>query len=141
MSPSFVGDDKVNYMTTNAKHFAKFFARFLLSPVKLSNLQNRGLVEYSIMMDAASTKTGGAMPSFVNFVVAVVLMSAKKQMFGIDALAIIAGVANKKPFGDFSNIKSIRKAMGKKLFPVVGSSSPCGSITTLISSPVPVPTL
>lgn len=126
-------------MTTNAKHFAKFFARFLLGSVKLSNLQNGRFVEYSIMMDAASAKTWGAMSSLINFVVAVVLMSAKKQMIGIDALAIIAGVTNKKPFGDFPNIKSIRKTMSKKLLSVVGSSSPYGSITTLIGSSAPVP--
>lgn len=140
MSPSFIGYDKVNYMTTNAKHFAKLFARFLLSSVKLSNLQNGRLVEYSIMMGTASAKARGAMSSFVHFIGAVVLMSAKKQMVGIDALAIIAGVTNKESFRDFPNVKSIRKTMSKKLLSVMSSSSPCGSITMLIGSPMPVPT-
>jgi hypothetical protein len=138
MSPSFVGYNIVNYMLTNIKHLGKFLAGFLLGSVKLSNLQNRRLVEYSHAMTTASTNAG-KMSSFVNFVVAVILVCAKKQMVGIDALAIIAGVTNKKPFGDFSNIKSIRKTMSKKLLSVVGSSSPCGSITTLTGSPAPVP--
>lgn len=139
MSPSFVGYNKVNYMTTNAKHFAKFLARFLLSPVKLSNPQNRRLVEYSIVMDAASAKPRGAMSSLINFVIAVILMSAKKQMVGVDALAIIAGVANKSPFGDFSNIKSIRKAMSIKLLSAMSSSSSYGSVTIAIGSSMPAP--
>ena len=129
----------MNYMTTNAKHFAKLLARFLLSPVKLSNPQNRRLVEYSIMMDTASAKTWGAMSSLINFVVAVILMSAKKQMVGVDALAIIAGVTNKNPFGDFSDIKSIRKAMSIKLLSAMSSSSPYGSIAIRIGSSMPAP--
>jgi len=139
MSPGFVSYNKVNYMTTNAKHLAKFFASFLLGLVKFSNLQNIGLCKYGIMMATASGKMWGSMSSLCNFVSAVVLMCAKKQMVGVYAKAIIALVTNKESFWDFSNVKRIRKAMSKKLLSVVSASSSSGSITMRIGATFPAP--
>jgi len=138
MTPSFIGNNRMNYMLTNAKYLCKFFAGFLFGLVKLSYLQNGRVIEYSHTMTATS---GGVwkMSFFRNLIRAVVLVCANKEMVGVYAKAIIALVANKKSFWDFSDVKRIRKAMSKKLFSVVSASSPSGSITMRADAPFPVP--
>ena len=140
MIPGFVGNNLMNYMLTNAKHLGKFFASFLLGLVKLSNLQNGRVVEYSHAMTTALANIR-KVSSLRNFVSAVVLVCAKKQMVGVYAKAIIALVTNQKSLWDFSNVKRIRKAMSKKLLSVVSAPSSCGSITFEVGATFPVPTV
>ncbi len=128
----------MNYMLTNTKYLCKFFAGFLFGLVKLSYLQNKRVIEYSHTVTATSGCVW-KMSFLRNLIRAVVLVCAKKQMLRVYAKAIIALVANKEPFGDFSSIKRIRKSMSIKLFSVLGATGSNGSIAIGIDAASPVP--
>lgn len=102
----------------------------------LPNLRVRQLCPRMIRAALIVTST----PAFLSHVSKIVGLSAKKQVFRIAARRVVALVANKHAFRNWSDVKLVGKAMGSSCYSLPASRESDFPVAVNVATACPNPT-
>jgi hypothetical protein len=135
MTPGLTMNDVKNDNFTDTKDIPDFFLCHRRFSSKASYLKYLSLNKKSHSV-LASTMDAICIAALTTLVGIVVSSSTKEKVIGVNALSVIASVADTKPVGDFANVQSVGDSMG---FGASVSPIPQFSVPASVESGLPLP--